>query len=84
VDNAVGPIEDRQDPLTGSAYEVEDPVFNRGGSGLSTGTKGGRDDINSDHLGAPAVVDQETHDSTADEAGGSGDDYRAHRPTMPL
>ena len=84
MEDGVGPIERGAQPFTRTTREVEHLMLSRSRSGPGLNIKGGRHEVDADHPGARGVTGQETDHPATEEAGRTGDDYCAHRPTMPL
>ena len=84
MEDRVRPIERGEQPFTRTTSEVEHLILSRSGSGPGVDIEAGRHEIETDHPGARGVAGQEADHPAPEEARRSGDDYRAHRPTMPL
>ena len=84
MEDGVGPIERGEQPFTRATSEVEHLILGRGRSGPGVDVEGGRHEVDTDHPDASGGAGQEIDHPATEEAGRTGDDYRAHRPTMPL
>ena len=84
MEDGVGPVEQCDQPFTRTTSEVEHLILSRARSGPGVDVEGGRHQVDTDHPGGRGVAGQESDHPATEEAARTGDDYRAHRPTMPL
>jgi hypothetical protein len=83
VEDAVHSIQHGDKAFGWITSEVDDPVFDDAGLGGQADV-GGRNKVDADHAASRAAAGQQADNALANEPRSSGDDYRAHRPTMPL